>query len=208
MRPWLKTLVACSTVVVFGAAGLWAATDGGRALTAEGARRLRALEAPELVPDVILTDRHGETARLRRGDGSVTLVEFIYTTCPTLCQSAGAAFLQLQERLRAHGLAAHVQLLSVTFDLERDGPGELAAYEQWHHADGRQWRVVRPAPHELAPLLKAFAVVVLPDPLVGFQHNAAIHVVDDSGRLVGIFDLEDVDNAVQRVAAILDRGRT
>ncbi len=201
MTPWLKTLAACLVAGCAGTAALWAATESGRALTSEGARRVRALEAPALVPDVVLTDRHDQPLHLRRGDGSITLVEFIYTTCPLICQSAGAAFLRLQGLLQEAGLTTDVRLLSVTFDLERDGPAELEVYEKTHQADGSQWRIVRPSPRDLESLLQAFGVVVLPDPVLGFEHNAAIHVVSD-GRLIGIFDLEDIDGVMKQIAAV------
>jgi protein SCO1/2 len=206
MTKWLRTIAACLAVGCLGAAVLWETTDGGRALTTEGSRRLAALEAPTLVPDVVLTDRHNQPVSLRRHDGSITLLEFIYTTCPVLCQSAGAAFLRLQELLQAADLKTDVQLLSVTFDLDRDGPAELEVYEQRHQADGRQWRIVRPLPRDLEPLLQAFGVLVLRDPIFGFEHNAAIHMVSD-GRLVGIFDLEDIEGVVKRLEAVR-QGRT
>ena len=86
-------------------------------------------------------------------------------------------------------------------DLERDGPAELEVYEKVHQADGSQWRIVRPTPRDLETLLQAFGVVVLPDPVFGFEHNAAIHVVS-GGRLVGIFDLEDTDGVMKQIAAL------
>jgi len=205
MTRWLKTIAACLVVGSVGTAALWAATESGRALTSEGARRVKALEQPTLVPDVVLTDRHDQPLHLRRGDGSITLVEFIYTTCPLICQSAGAAFLQLQGLLQETGLAQDIRLLSVTFDLERDGPAALEVYERVHQADGSQWRIVRPSPQDLESLLQAFGVVVLPDPVLGFEHNAAIHVVSN-GRLIGIFDLEDIGGVMKQIAALRQGG--
>ena len=38
--------------------------------------------------------------------------------------------------------------------------------------------------------MKTFGVKVLPDPLFGYQHNVAIHVVDGTGKLVRIVDAE------------------
>jgi protein SCO1/2 len=96
--------------------------------------------------------------------------------------------------------------LSVTFDLERDGPVALELYEKRHQVDGRQWRIVRPSPRDLESLLQAFAVLVLPDPVFGFEHNAAIHMVSE-GRLVGIFDLEDIEGVQKRLHAVR-QGRT
>ena len=163
MSALLKTIAACVVISLVGAAGLWSATSGGQAITAEGARRLQALQSPEQVPDVTLMDRNGRAARLPAAPGSVTLVEFIYTTCPTICQSAGDAFLRLQRQLAGLNAAKKIQLLSVTFDPEHDGPAELKLYEEQHHIDGRQWRLVRPASEDVKPLLDAFGVVVLPD---------------------------------------------
>lgn len=205
MTPWLKTVAACLVVGSAGTASLWAATESGRVLTSEGARRVSVLETPIPVPDVVLTDRHGQPLHFGRGGDSITLVEFIYTTCPFICQSAGAAFLRLQGLLKEKGLAHGVRLLSVTFDLERDGPDALEVYEKVHQADGAQWRIVRPTPQDLETLLQTFGVVVLPDPALGFEHNAAIHVVSD-GRLVGIFDLEDIDGVMRQVATLRQGG--
>jgi protein SCO1 len=202
MSPWVKSLLVLLFAFGVGGSILWRATDGGRVFTSEGARRLRALESPLPVPNVVLRDRHNDTLPLWGRKDAITLVEFIYTTCPTICQSAGAAFARLQEQLDAAKLDADVKLLSVTFDLEHDGPAEMAAYEKWHGADGRQWRVVSPPAAELAPLLKAFGIVVIPDPVFGYQHNAAIHVVNSDGRLVGIFDLEDIEGVVRRLGSM------
>jgi protein SCO1 len=202
MSALLKTIAACVVIGLVGAAGLWSATSGGQAFTAEGARRLKALQAPEQVPGVILMDRNGRAARLSAPPGSVTLIEFIYTTCPTLCQSAGDAFSRLQSKLEDRSAGDKIRLLSVTFDPEHDGPAELKLYEEQHHIDGRQWRLVRPRPEDVKPLLDAFGVVVLPDPVFGFQHNTAIYIVNDKGRLVGIFDLDDIDGVLRRIAEV------
>jgi protein SCO1/2 len=207
MTPRLKTTAACLVVACIGASGLWVTTDNGRALTIERARRLRVLDVPAPTPKFVFTDRHGREARLHRGHNSITLLEFIYTTCPVICQSGGAAFLRLQERLQQAGLTNDVRLLSVSFDLEQDGPVELEMYEKRHQVDGRRWRIVKPLAKDLSTLLETFGVVVLPDPIIGFEHNAAIHVVSGEGRLVGIFDLDDIDGVMKRLTT-LRQGRS
>ena len=39
-------------------------------------------------------------------------------------------------------------------------------------------------------LLEAFGIMVIPAPLGEFEHNAALHIVDRSGRLVRIMDYD------------------
>ncbi len=46
-------------------------------------------------------------------------------------------------------------------------------------------------PRQLPALLAAFGIVVIAAPMEQFEHNAAFHVVDDSGRLARIVDADD-----------------
>ena len=41
---------------------------------------------------------------------------------------------------------------------------------------------------DIKRLLHVCGVVIIPDGLGGYQHNAAIHIVNPSGRLVRILD--------------------
>ncbi|MBK9252891.1 MAG: SCO family protein [Proteobacteria bacterium] len=68
---------------------LWSHADGFQALTAERARLEAARSTPPVAPFTVET-MDGTVLRVPRVNGRVALVEFIYTRCPTLCQSAGA----------------------------------------------------------------------------------------------------------------------
>lgn len=195
-----KALLAACAVSIAGLSALWLATDGGRALTSESARRLRALAATGAVPPSVLEDSRGREILLRSRADVVTLVEFIYTTCPTVCQSAGDAFFKVRSRvLQTPKLAQSVRMLSISFDVEKDGPDRLDDYARGHEADGQMWKVVRARRDGLPGLLDAFGVVVIPNPAYGYTHNAAIHVVRQDGHLAGIYDLEDIDGVMANV---------
>jgi protein SCO1/2 len=45
-------------------------------------------------------------------------------------------------------------------------------------------------------LLASFEVVVIPDGMGGFEHNAALLVVDAHGHLVRIFDYAEMETAL------------
>lgn len=69
------------------------------------------------------------------------------------------------------------------------------------------WRFATVAdPRELAPLLRQFRVIVIPDGLGGYEHNAALLVVDPRGRLVRIFDYDRIDDALGFARAIAADG--
>ncbi len=187
--------IASLAIVTFGSATLWQATDGLRALTTEGARRLHAAAAPLDLPKLILEDMDGDEIVLGQPSDVLTFAEFIYTTCPTICVEAGDEMARLRDRLVDDGLEEQTRLLSISFDPTYDDPVAMTAYGELHEADGRIWTIARPNPGDLTAMLESFGVQVIPDEYGGYEHNAALHLVDRSGRLSGIFDIDDIDGA-------------
>ena len=197
----MRALLASVAVVLAGLGGLWLATDEFAALTTETSRRIALAENRPLVPPLVLEEMSGRTMTLRSAEGKVTVVEFIYTTCPTICRAAGDYMAQLRDRLVEDGLVERVRSLSISFDPLNDGPTELAAYGQAHDADGTVWTIARPLAEDLPRLLESFGVQVIDDGMGGYEHNAAIHIVDPEGRLTAIFDIDDIEGAAKAVAA-------
>lgn len=171
------------------AAAAWLTHDF-QVWTAEGARRLEVALQPVATPAVSI-DGPGiapQALSLWLADGqSVTLVDFIYTRCQTVCLAMGSSFQQMQRVLQERG--GKVKLLSISFDGRHDSPGVLQAYAARLSADPALWRFVRVQdPRDTQHLLANFQVVVVPDGRGDFEHNAALLVIDQKGRLVRIFD--------------------
>lgn len=171
------------------AAAAWLTHDF-QVWTAEGARRLEVALQPVPSPAVEVDGPGIGPQALSQylADGqSVTLVDFVYTRCQTVCLAMGSSFQQLQRALREGG--GKVKLLSISFDGSQDTPGVLQAYAARLSADPALWRFARmPDPRATQRLLADFQVVVVPDGRGDFEHNAALLVVDQKGRLVRIFD--------------------
>lgn len=201
----MRTLLALLCVALACGSALVLTTDGLRAFTSEDARRLEVSEAPVQLPALEVLGTDGRPVSLSDPD-RVTLLDFVYTRCETVCRTLGSEFQQLQTEIRARGLQDRVRLLSISFDPEHDTPAELAAYARHQRADGAVWQFAALAnAADLPKLLGNFGIVVIPDGLGGFEHNAAIHVVDQRGRLVRIMDLANpaaaLTEALARVAA-------
>ena len=77
-------------------------------------------------------------------------------------------------------------------------PDELRAYRARYSRDARGLgsRHARALRRAASSWLDAFGVVVIPDELGGYTHNAAVHVVGPERRLVAIHDLDDIDGIV------------
>lgn len=193
MRAALHTLGSA----LLGGAVIWLSTDGGRAITTESARRLQIAENPRPVPPIRLQGMNGDWLSLP-GEGPA-LVEFIYTTCPTICQISGGDFAGLRDHLADAGLSP--PMYSISFDPETDDLPALQAYAERHGATGSPWAVSRPEPADLPALLDLFRVTVIPDDWGGYQHNIAVLLIDAEGRFSGAFDTRAFEQIAEAVRA-------
>ena len=189
------TLLVASLALAGYASAAWLTHDF-QVWTAEGARRLEVALEPIATPAVRI-DGPGidaqPLAQLLADGESVTLVDFIYTRCQTVCLALGSVYQQMQGRLQAarkvDARAGHVKLLSISFDGQYDSPQILRDYARRLGADPDVWRFARVLDaRENQRLLADFQVVVVPNGHGDFEHNAALLVVDSRGRLVRIFD--------------------
>ena len=202
--PAAFVLLMCCAVAA-GVAALSKQTDGFRVVTSEGARRLEVRRDPHVVPPVSLIDQDGAAFTLADYRGGLLAVEFIYTSCPTICGLLGETFGQLQDLLRREPAARKLSLLSISFDVARDGPAELKQYGERFGARPPGWRIAAPPAVELQKLLTSFGVVVVPDGVGGFVHNAAILVVDADGRLSRVLDPDPAPRLLEELADLAQK---
>lgn len=200
----MRTAAASAIVLLLGIWAAWAITGGFEVVTAEQARRLDILRKQPDVPDVRLIDQSGRAFRFGewvRNENKFLIVDFIYTNCQTLCRSLGTEFQQLQRGIVERGLQSRVHLLSVSFDPSHDTPAVLQQYAEHMQARPDIWTFATVVDaRKLDALLRTFGVIVIPDRLGGYQHNAALIRVAPSGRLVRVTDLDSSDNLLDELA--------
>ena len=106
-------------------------------------------------PDVTLVDMTGAATPL----GSVLnhagplLLQFIFTTCPTVCPVLSEAFAAAQDRLGP--ALENVRMVSISIDPEHDTPARLQAYARQHKAR-RHWRFLTGRREDIITVQKAF----------------------------------------------------
>jgi protein SCO1/2 len=91
------------------------------------------------VPPVRLVRDDGKVVSLpeEMNDGRPVVMNFIFTTCTTICPMMSSVFAQFERRLGAD--ADRVHLMSISIDPEHDTPGRLLEYARKFHA-GRGWQ--------------------------------------------------------------------
>jgi protein SCO1/2 len=99
---------------------------------------VQRLEAAYVIPAVDLVRDDGKTVSLpaELDDGRPVVLDFIYTSCSTICPLSSQVFAQFQRALGARHESVH--LVSISTDPEQDSPARLHAYAQQFHA-ARGW---------------------------------------------------------------------
>jgi len=90
-------------------------------------------------PEVRLVRADGERVSLARelDDGRPVLLNFIFTTCSSVCPLASQTFAQFRDRLGTQVSGVH--LMSISIDPEQDTPARLREYARKYHA-GPEWQ--------------------------------------------------------------------
>ena len=90
-------------------------------------------------PAVTLVRADGKSVSLARelDDGRPVLLNFIFTTCSSICPLVSQTLAQFQDRLGTEVSAVH--LMSISIDPEQDTPARLADYARKFHA-GPEWQ--------------------------------------------------------------------
>jgi len=152
------------------------------------------------LPDVTLTDMNGTQVSLSSelGNDKPLMVNFIFTSCPSICPILSAMFSQAQNHLGSD--LDTIRMVSISIDPEHDTPEELRKYAETFHA-GPQWHFLTGNLDDIIAVEKAFDV---------FRGNKMNHepytfiraVNSDSWvRIDGFIGAADLATEYQRVTA-------
>lgn len=107
------------------------------------------------IPDVALVDANGKAFSLRKaieGDKPV-LLNFIFTTCTTICPVMSANFTKVQSELAAE--RGRFLMISISIDPDYDTPAKLKEYAARHGA-GPDWHMLTGNREEVLKVARAF----------------------------------------------------
>lgn len=204
-------LLACALALGLLGHLLWTVTGGLEHWTFESLRRAQARRGDRQAAPLALRDSadlvfHAWRPEAGNDRHDMLIVDFIFTRCPTVCQSLGSTYQQLQAQLEAGGSPedARIGLLSISFDTEHDDAAALAEYGRLHRALPARWRLAVPRDAAAARmLLDSLGVVVIADGWGGYTHNAALHLIDRRGRLRAIHDHADWARALDEARRLV-----
>lgn len=155
------------------------------------------------LPDIVLTDQNGKAVRFKADAMADRLVaiNFVYTTCTTVCPVQSALFADLQQRLGERA-GRDVSLISVSVDPLRDTPLRLKEFAARYHA-GPGWSFLTGSRQAVDEVLKAFDVYT---PNFA-DHPAAVLVGDPrSGEWVRYFGFPSTDQIMGKMRELQAAG--
>ncbi|MDA0779398.1 MAG: SCO family protein [Bacteroidetes bacterium] len=135
------------------------------------------------VPDFVFTNQDGRFISNEDYLGKVYVIEFFFTTCPTICPIMNANMKRLEE---AFGPRDDFGIASFTIDPEKDTPEQLKRYaeklgvfsQNWHFLTGDGTAI-----YELANTGFNIFAGINPKVAGGFEHQGYFALVDQNGYL-------------------------
>lgn len=135
------------------------------------------------VPEFSLTNHHGENITQEDLLGKVYVVEFFFTTCPSICPVMHKSMVKIQDKYFGN---PNVAFVSVTINPEYDTPETLNAYAKENNVTNNNWQFLTGDIKDIYALAnQGFNLYVAEAPEVegGFEHSGFFALVDKKGNI-------------------------
>jgi len=148
------------------------------------------------IPDFAFTNQEGKTVGRSDMEGYVTIVDFFFTSCPSICPIMSDEMERVNDMFRDH---PEVRIMSISIDPEYDTPEILQEYAAKHHAKAGKWDFLTGDKLETYRLARCGFVIPTIDGMGvpdDFVHSDKFVLVDRKGRIRGYYsgtDREAVD---------------
>jgi protein SCO1/2 len=155
------------------------------------------------MPDVMLRDQTGKRVAFSRltAYGGPILLNFIFTSCATICPVMSATFGQTQDDLAR--ISDKYRMISISIDPEYDTPRRLRAYAKLHDARPN-WEFLTGSFDNIFKVVRAFDAIYRADnkmyhrPLTFLRGNAGMDWV----RLEGFLSSAELAAEYAKVLAV------
>ena len=138
---------------------------------------------PKKVPDFSFTNQHGNTITNNDYIGKVYLVEFFFTTCPTICPRMSKNLVQIQNNFEGY---ENFGVASFTINPDNDTPEVLKAYAENYGMTNPNWHLMTgdiEAIYKLANEGFNLYTAQNNEAAGGFEHSGNFALIDKNGYI-------------------------
>ncbi len=162
------------------------------------------LEKFEKVPDFKFVDQKGDTITNDSYLGKVYVLEFFFTTCPTICPIMNTKMVELQNEFFGN---PNFGIASISINPEFDTPEVLQEYAVKYKVSNPNWHLLTGQPEQVVFDLanqgfKLYAGVGSKE-VGGFEHSGLFALVDKEGYIRSRVD--EHGNPIKFYNAIADK---
>lgn len=135
---------------------------------------------PKKVPNFSFTNQDGETITQNDYKGKVYVVEFFFTTCPTICPRMNENLVGIQNVFKGNN---DFGIASFSITPELDTPEILKEYADRYGITNPNWNLMTGAEEDIYDLANTgFNIYVAKvDDEVGFEHSGDFALIDKNG---------------------------
>lgn len=133
------------------------------------------------VPDFSFTNQHGEKITNKVYEGKVYVIEFFFTTCPTICPRMNRNLIQIQNEFKDFD---DFGVASFTINPEHDTPEVLKAYAEKYGVTNPNWHLMTGDKEAIYKLSnEGFYIYAAENESVegGFEHSGNFALIDKNG---------------------------
>ena len=133
------------------------------------------------VPDFSFTNQYGKTITNKDYLGKVYVIEFFFTTCPTICPRMNTNLVQVQKEFKDY---KDFGVASFTINPENDTPEVLKAYANNYDITNDNWHLLtgdKEAIYKLANEGFYIYAAENKDVVGGFEHSGNFALIDKNG---------------------------
>ena len=178
--------------------------DSSRTVAAEDVRVID-LHKMQPMPAFTLVDQHGDTITPADLKGKVTVVEFFFTTCPTICPIMKQNLKKVQEAFKDEN---RVAIVSISIR-PQDTVEVLADYAQNYNITHPNWHLLTGNNEDIHRLAREgffLYTEVNSDAPGGFEHSGKFAMFDKSGIQRSRYD--DYGNPIGYYDGVEEEGTT
>ena len=137
------------------------------------------------VPPFALFDQDGEIITTDYFDGSVTVLNFIFTRCsvPDMCPASTIKMKELQKLVSLTGIS-NVKFLSITLDPAFDSPGILKSYAMGYSLNEENFRIGTAEKSVIDDLTRQFGILRKSKTKQPLDHTMRTIIVNSKRQIV------------------------
>jgi protein SCO1/2 len=159
------------------------------------------------IADFAFVNQVGDTIRKEDMVGKIYVADFFFTTCPTICPVMKKEMLRVYEQFKGD---PNFRILSHTIDPSHDTQAVLKDYaEKLGVPDAATWNFLTGDQEKIFEIGQtSYLTTTMADELEpgGFLHSGAFLLVDQQGRIRGVYDgtkAEQVDRLLADIPKLL-----